>query len=300
MKRGQRPNDDVPESLKHFSWYADTANRIVQSLRNASVPVANGNRFEIYAKALKQYSQSPGNQVTLSGDQKAIVFNALIEIEQAARITTYLACDDGWTHKLRHLASGHPLSHKDCNNLARSTQAELFTAASFRRAGIQVHPPAQENAAIDFEITVRKWRLGVEAKRITSIDQAVAHARYASGQLRRAGRVGLVAFDISQVVSARGSYTRVNDAYAASKLYWEQMTSFIVAKRDELRRRVDPTYVCAFMLVMTHSVFDASKNTLGAMSGITTYWPWSDSDLRVESIRYLQHQIAKADQSFEI
>jgi hypothetical protein len=187
----------------------------IAALSVAGVRLSPSSRFQQYLLQLEAAVRADGLTVPAGADLKVWV-RSLSELDDLHLVISQLRRGPevrGWQQRVRDVVSG-PIVRGDevKHSRARDIQFELVTAAMFRQAryGVVLDEP---DVIIDSTIP----SFGIAAKRPRSFDAVQRNVESAARQIRRSGRLGIVALDITDAIAPEDPCIRTaryDDAFA--------------------------------------------------------------------------------------
>lgn len=205
-----------------YVWTEDEAlcraDIVLARLAAAGVTVPTDNRIAQAARIIRDTKHRGSSLQTAD----VAGFHAVTEAHRTILETYTISCAldvdaGGMADKLRWLLKGSGDPRHDSNPIARNIQFELVVAAVLRLAGISRVRIAEP----DIQIDGPRGSLGLAVKRLTSPRKKTWQTRVteASGQLRRQGLNGFLAFNLDNQLrdlATDGEERPTNDALIAA------------------------------------------------------------------------------------
>lgn len=193
---------DVPmkSARNGFVDWLDRGEHVLQTLQNNGVALKPGNRLLKHVQDLRQlHLRNPTIVETTQQEfgNVDLALNAIVIwniICKALRQGLLRAPE-----RLKIAVDGSVNSFDDTNQLAKSIEFELLVVSQLLLAGYKVI-----SAEPDFIMSMDGIEVAIAAKRVTSFSQLSKRAAHGWKQIRRSGRPGILALELSRIIGVQG------------------------------------------------------------------------------------------------
>jgi hypothetical protein len=245
-------------NLETFPHLRDRTAELIAFLETNGVHVNPSSRLAQYLKQLNSAVKADG--VTVPKDLDLATWHrSLIEVDDLNLVARSLSVAPevkGWNEAVsRTLGGGVVRTDEIKHSPARDIQFELIIASMFRRANYTV-----ELDEPDVVLTSESLQIGIAAKRPRSAKKLDDTIKKADKQIKGSGLQGIVALDLSLIVSPSDAHIATTDFQAAFNHVKEIANNFIRRNGHHVASLVDTAHTFGLLAHVAVPIFD--KETL--------------------------------------
>ena len=280
-------------NLETFPQLRDRTAELIAFLEANGVRVHPASRLAQYLKQLTAACKADGVSVPKDLDL-AIWHRSLIEVDDLNLVARSLSAAPevkGWKEAVsRSLGGGLVRTDEIKHSPARDIQFELIIASMCRRAKYDV-----ELAEPDVVLTSQTPNIGIAAKRPRSFNNLDRMIREADKQIAGSGLQGIVAIDLSLVVSPTDAHITTTDFQAAFDRVKAIANSFIERNGDHVRSLVNTAHTFGVLAHVAVPIFEVETPRLA----YARRWALSNlcklDDPRTETLRVMAERLREAE-----
>lgn len=252
--------------------------------------VPGGSRYQRYAIELRRSAES---EAPPDAERLAIWHRAMIELYDLEGTVRVLAAPPevvGWRERVQETLSGGVRRADEVrHSRARDIQFEIAVATLLRQAGFRV-------AFAEPDVVGRRGdrEFAFAVKRPRSPAKIGAHIRTANEQMIRVGKSGLVAIDITCVVSPSDRTFITKDPAATYNLLAQVANDFGSRNALAVRGAVDTDYIYGILVHVALPVADAADRSLGYIRRWSVTSLLHEEDPRTRALKGLAKRFADA------
>jgi hypothetical protein len=240
--------------LETFAELRDRTADLIQFLEANGVRVNPSSRLAQYLKQLTAATKADGVTVP-KGLDLPIWHRSLIEVDDLNLVARSLSLAPevkGWREALsRALGGGAVRTDEVKHSLARDIQFELIIASMFRRANYTV-----ELAEPDVVLTSETPQIGIAAKRPRSMNKLDEMIKKADKQIAGSGLQGIVALDMSLIVSPNDDHITTDDYQTAFNHVKDIANNFVATKGHHITSLVDTAHTFGVIAHLGIPIFE--------------------------------------------
>ena len=278
--------------MNHLSSDAilEAGEALLENLRAQGLRVSGSCRLAQYVRQMQHLKSAATGGLTVSIDVPLFA-QALLEIQVIDTIVRGLTQPSplpGWERRVQEILRGAAKPQDELNfSAARDFQFELVLAASLRLVGYEV-------ALEEPDVVVKSVlpRIGFAAKRPRSLQTVEANVRAADKQISRSRMAGVIALDLSLLMSPKNLPVTVDDPAIAEKLIIQTVDGFIHDNHERIADVIDHRWT--FGILVYGSVLLQRRDF-----SVATYRRWSVANLaplfdrRVVALRVATHKLGR-------
>ena len=222
--------------------------QLIVLLRSRGVILTPFSRLNRHLAALKRWDKSaPASSRFLRSLRLVRVGRAAIDAREFKDIAEQLSHDfHKWSQRAQEAVGGQDLPHQELKTKSRDRQFELFLVASFRRAGILAQPfpePISASKRPDLLITINRFEIPVEAKRVGSTGALVKRFGEALRQLEACKRPGLIAVEVSKLLQANEPAPVNDNFFGMGSISYNRLIELEATMKGEITKLAKSSFV---------------------------------------------------------
>jgi hypothetical protein len=280
-------------NFETFPHLRDRAAGLIAFLEANGVRVNPSSRLATYLKQLTAAMKADGVSVP-KGLDLAIWHRLLIEVEDLDLIVRSLSAPPevrGWKELVsRALSGGVVRADEKKHSPARDFQFELIIASMFRRAkyGVELAEP-------DVVVTSENPQIGIAAKRPRSVSSLDEMIKKGDKQIKGAGLQGVVALDLSVIVSPEDAHITTSDFQAAFNHVKDIANSFIRRNGPHIASLVDRTRTFGVIVHVALPIFERETPRLAYARRWAVSNLCDDADPRTATLKAITERLRIAE-----